>query len=45
MQLNFSEVDESIIEKTFVLILLKRLPREFESFCTLVKYSQDKKET
>ena len=26
----------------FVSILLKGLPREFESFCTLVKYGQDK---
>ena len=42
MQLNLSEVDESISEKMFVLILLKGLPREFESFCTLVKYGQDK---
>ena len=42
MQLNLSEVDESISEKMFVSILLKGLPREFESFCTLVKYGQDK---
>ena len=42
MQLNLSEVDESISEKLFVSILLKGLPREFESFCTLVKYGQDK---
>ena len=42
MQLNLSEVDESMSEKMFVLILLKRLPREFESFCTLVKYGQHK---
>ena len=41
MQLNLSEVDESISEKMFVSILLKGLPREFESFCTLVKYGQD----
>ena len=42
MQLSLSKVDESISEKTFVSILLKGLPREFESFCTLVKYGQDK---
>ena len=42
MQLNLSEVDESVSEKMFVSILLKGLPREFESFCTLVKYGQDK---
>ena len=42
MQLNLSEADESISEKLFVSILLKGLPREFESFCTLVKYGQDK---
>ena len=42
MQLYLSEVDESISEKMFVSILLKGLPREFESFCALVKYGQDK---
>ena len=42
MQLNLSEVDESISEKMFVSILLEGLLREFESFCTLVKYGQDK---
>ena len=42
MQLNLSEVDESISEKMFVSILLKGLPREFENFSTLVKYGQDK---
>ena len=37
IQLNLSEVDESISEKMFVWILLKEgIPREFESFCTLV---------
>ena len=41
MQFNLSEVDESISEKIFVSILLKGLPREFESFCSLVKYGQD----
>ena len=42
MKLNLSEVDKSISEKMFFSILLKGLPREFESFCTLVKYGQDK---
>ena len=42
MQLNLFEIDESISEKMFFSILLKGLPREFESFCTLVKYGQDK---
>ena len=42
MKLNLSEVDESLSEKMVVSILLKELPREFESFCTLVKYGQDK---
>ena len=42
MQLNLSEVDESISEKMFVSILLRGLPSDFESFCTLVKYGQDK---
>ena len=42
MQLNLSEVDESISEKMFVSILLKGLPREFECFCTLVNNGQDK---
>ena len=42
MQLNNSEVNQSISEKMFVSILLKVLPREFENLCTLVKYGQDK---
>ena len=42
MQLNISGVDESISEKMVVSILLKGLPREFESFCNLVKYGEDK---
>ena len=42
MQLNLSEVDESMSERMFVSKLLKGLPREFESFCTLVKFGQDK---
>ena len=42
MKLNLSEVDESISKKMFVSILLKRILREFESLCTLVKNGQDK---
>ena len=42
MQLNLSEVDESISEKMFFSLLLKVLPLEFEIFFTLVKYGQDK---
>ena len=42
MQLNLSEADESIGVKMFVLILLKGLLREFESFRTLLKYGHDK---
>ena len=41
MPLSLSELDESINEKMFASILLKGLPCEFESFCTLVKYGQD----
>ena len=43
MQLNLSEINESISEKMFVSILLKGLPRDFESFCTRVKNGQDKR--
>ena len=35
MQLNLSEVDESISEKMFLSILLKGLPLEIEKFFTL----------
>ena len=42
MQLNLSEADESIGVNMFVLILLKGLLREFESFRTLLKYGHDK---
>ena len=43
LQLNLSEIDESVSEKIFVSILLKGLPRYFESFCTRVKNGQDKR--
>ena len=42
MQLNLSETGQLIVEKMFVSILSKGLPREFESFCSLVNYSHDK---
>ena len=42
MQLKLSEIDELISEKKFVTIFMKRLPREFETSCTLVIYDQDK---
>ena len=41
MQLNLSKVDESIGEKMSVSISLKGLPRDFKSFCTLVKDGQN----
>ena len=42
VQLNLSRVDESKSENVFVSILLKAIPREIESFCSLLKYGQDK---
>ena len=43
LQYNFDEVDEGLSEKLFVSIILKGLPREFNTFCTLVKFSKDDK--
>ena len=42
MQLILSKVDESVIERMFVSLFFNGLPREIESFCTLVKHGQDK---
>ena len=43
MQYNLDEVDEGLSEKMFVSIILKGLPKEFNTFCTLVKFSKDDK--
>ena len=37
------DVDEGLSEKMFVSIILKGLPKEFNTFCTLVKFSKDDK--
>ena len=41
LQYNFDEVDEGLSEKMFVSIILKGLSKEFNTFCTLVKFSKD----
>ena len=43
LQYNLDEVDEGLSEKIFVSIILKGLPKEFNTFCTLVKFSKDDK--
>ena len=43
LQYNLNEVDEGLSEKMFVSIILKGLPKEFNTFCTLVKFSKDDK--
>ena len=43
MQYNLTLVNEGISEKMFVSIILKGLPKEYENFATLVKYSKDEK--
>ena len=43
LQYNLDEVDEGLSEKMFVSIILKGLPKEFNTFCTLVKFSKDDK--
>ena len=43
MQYNLTLVNEGISEKMFVSIVLKGLPKEYENFATLVKYSKDEK--
>ena len=42
MQLNLSNVNESISEEIFVSFLLMRLPHEFQYFCILAKFGKDK---
>ena len=41
LQYNLNEVDEVLSEKMFVSIIPKGLPKEFNTFCTLVKLSKD----
>ena len=43
MQYNLTLVNEGISEKIIVSIILKRLPKKYENFATLVKYSKDEK--
>ena len=43
MQYNLTLVNEGISEKMFVSIILKGLPKEYENFATLVKYSKNEK--
>ena len=43
MQYNLTIVNEGISEKMFASKNLKGLPKEYESFVTLVNYSKDKK--
>ena len=43
MQYNLTVVNEGIVEKMFISIILKGLPKEYENFATFVNYSQDEK--
>ena len=43
MEYNLILVNERISEKMFVSKILKGLPKEYENFATLVKYSKDEK--
>ena len=43
MQNNLTLVNEGISEKMFVSIILKGLPKEYENFAILLKYSKDEK--
>ena len=43
LQYNLDEIDEGLNEKMFVSIILKGLPKNFNTFCTLVKFSKDDK--
>ena len=43
LQYNLDEIDEGLNEKMFVSIILKGLPKEFNTFCTLIKFSKDDK--
>ena len=40
LQYDLDEVDEGSIEKMFVSIILKGLPKEFNTFCVLDKFSK-----
>ena len=38
-----SQLDEALSEQMFVSIFLKGLPKDFETFCTIVKITKDTK--
>ena len=40
LQYNLSQVDEALSEQMFLSILLKGLPKDFETFCALVKFTK-----
>ena len=43
LQYNLSQVDEALSEQMFISILLKGLPKDFETFCALVKFTKETK--
>ena len=40
---NLTLVNEGVSEKLFISIIMEGLPREYESFTTLVKFSEEEK--
>ena len=43
MNYNSTLVNEGVTEKMFISIIMKGLPKEYESFTTLVKFSKEEK--
>ena len=43
LQYNLSQVDEALSERIIIKILLKGLPKEFETFCALVQFTKETK--
>ena len=43
LQYNLNQVDEALSKQKFISILLKGLPKDFETFCALVKFIKETK--
>ena len=43
IQYNLEQVNEGVSEKMLISIILKGLPKQFETFSTIAKFSRDEK--
>ena len=44
LQYNLKQIGEAVSEQMFISILLKGLPKEYKTFVTMAKFSEDRKD-